>query len=61
MMSSQVSNTGLGSQFARRSCQMVLDRVQLRGARGQEDHRDVLRHREGSGCVPSGPVAQLAY
>ena len=36
----------------------ILDRVQFRGAGGQEDHRDVLRDREGSGRVPPGPIEQ---
>ena len=34
----------------------VLDGVQLRGSRRQQDHRDVLRDAEGAGRVPAGPV-----
>ena len=36
----------------------VLDRVQLWGAGGQEDRRDVFGHVELAGGVPSGPVEQ---
>lgn len=36
----------------------VLDGIQLRRARGQEDRRDVSRHLQLVGRVPSGPVEQ---
>jgi len=36
----------------------VLDRVELRRARGQKDRRDVLGYLEPCGCVPSGTVEQ---
>ena len=36
----------------------ILDRVQLWGARRQQDHGDVFRNREGCGRVPSGAVEQ---
>ena len=36
----------------------ILDRVQLRGARGQEDQRQVLRHDQMARGVPSGAVEQ---
>src|SRR5829696_5802999 len=36
----------------------VLDRVELRGARGQEDERDVLRHGEPGCGVPAGAVEE---
>src|SRR5215207_2418354 len=36
----------------------VLDRVQLRGARGQEEERDVLRHGEPAARVPAGAVEE---
>jgi len=36
----------------------VLDRVQLRGSRGQEDERHVLGDDEVAGGVPAGAVEQ---
>src|SRR5215207_5763926 len=38
----------------------ILDGVELRGARRQEDHGDVARDREVAGGVPAGAVEQQA-
>src|SRR3954451_556401 len=36
----------------------VLDRIELGGARGQEDEGDVFRHDRATGRMPAGPIEE---
>ncbi len=58
MMASKVSNTPVREPVLAQVLPDVLDRVELGGARGQDDEGDVLRHAEARGRVPAGAVEE---